>query len=89
MEDFATIVNQEFAPNLLLVRLDATQTQDKNDKGFLCERNSVFQDLIQKQEKNQQSVEAYICENFSCGLPISDIEELKSRIILTPTSSAK
>ena len=87
MEDFATIVNQEFAPNLLLVRLDATQTQDKNDIGFLREQNSVFQDLIQKQEKNQQGVEGYICENFTCGSPISDIEELKSRIIPTPSSA--
>ncbi|KAG2219593.1 hypothetical protein INT45_004844 [Circinella minor] len=86
VDDFITTVNQEFAPNLLLVRLDATQTQNKNDVKFLCEQNSVFQDLIQKQDKDRQAVQAYICENFTCGLPISDIDVLKSKIIPTSTS---
>ncbi|KAI9274771.1 Six-hairpin glycosidase-like protein [Phascolomyces articulosus] len=79
--EFVRIVYQDYTPHLLLVRLDATQGQkDKNNNNFLCEQNSVFQDLIMKEST---AAEAYICENFACGLPITNVEELKSNIIVS------
>ncbi|KAI8377311.1 spermatogenesis-associated protein 20 [Blakeslea trispora] len=65
---FQNIVSHVFLPNKLVLYA--------RPEGFVASHNSVVQQISRIPIKKNESV-AYICENFACGLPIHDPEELK------------
>ncbi len=69
----------------MLIHLDPANPPRK-----LAELNSSLRSLVQELDKKGPGAElkenVRICENFACGLPIEDTEELKKRLPLIPTA---
>lgn len=64
MREFEKIVSRVFLPNKLVALAMG--------EGFVAQKNSII-----KQIGVHGIPVAYICDNFSCGLPIYDAKELK------------
>lgn len=54
--------------------------------GYLSSKNTIVDNIVKKASKddNGQTV-AYICENFTCGLPIHDEAVLMKTLCSTNT----
>ncbi|CEP13031.1 hypothetical protein [Parasitella parasitica] len=72
MSTFKKIVSRVFMPNKLvaLAKLE----------GFIASKNSVIKQIAEQSRSTVNEPAAYICENFACGLPIYDVEQLKSAL---------
>lgn len=73
MHTFEKIVSRVFMPNKLV----AVATSE----GFIAQKNTIIKQIAE-QSKSMGVGEpaAYICDNFSCGLPIYDAEQLKQAL---------
>ncbi|KAI8979591.1 hypothetical protein BDF20DRAFT_870526 [Mycotypha africana] len=69
---FRSTVFQYFLPNKLIAFV--------RPNGFLAKKNEIIQQIAAQESQTGQKVAAYICENFTCGLPISSKEELEQRL---------
>lgn len=50
-------------------------------EGFIAQKNSIIKQIAkQSKESEVGKPAAYICENFTCGLPIFDTEQLKKAL---------
>lgn len=71
MKEFENIVSRVFLPNKLV----ALATRE----GFIIKNNSIIREIGEQNRYTNEPV-AYICENFTCGLPVHDVEQLKQRL---------
>lgn len=70
MATFQKIVSRVFMPNKLVALA-------KPD-GYVSSHNSIIKQITVQRTKNSiHEPTAYICDNFTCGLPIYNAEELK------------
>ena len=69
LQEFIQIANDIYLPNRILIYA-------KPD-GFIARKNAVVGEIA---SKGTQEPTAYICKDFSCGLPINSPEELKTSI---------
>lgn len=67
MREFQRIVSRVFLPNKLVSLAKG--------EGFIAQKNSII-----KQIGVHANPVAYICDNFSCGLPIHDANSLKKAL---------
>ncbi|KAI8081745.1 uncharacterized protein BX664DRAFT_341183 [Halteromyces radiatus] len=72
MQTYQDIVNQVFIPNKLVI-------QAKNS-GFVHDNNKVIADISSSLDYQHGKATAFICENFTCGLPIQDVGQLKKQL---------
>ena len=65
----------------MLIHLDSS-----NPPRGIAKFNGSVRSLIEELEKEggERKENVRICENFTCGLPIEDVEELKRRLSLPP-----
>lgn len=50
-------------------------------EGFITQKNSIIRQIAKQSIDNKVGKPAaYICENFACGLPIFDAEQLKQAL---------
>lgn len=71
LEKFKQIVSKAFIPNKLVVLA-------KKD-GIIAEKNNIIEQLAVKAQGERPA--AHICEHFTCGLPIKDVQELRKQIM--------
>ena len=69
LEPFKKIISQAFVPNKISV-------QAKRG-GLIAEKNQIVAQLA-----SDDKAAAYVCENFTCGLPVEDINEFRAKIEL-------
>lgn len=70
METYNDLVNQAFIPNKLVIQA--------KDSGFVHDHNSLIAKIAATSAQEQQGKPtAFVCENFTCGLPIQDVTQLK------------
>jgi uncharacterized protein YyaL (SSP411 family) len=69
MATFEKIVSRVFMPNKLV----ALATEN----GFISQKNSIIKQIAIQSSREPT---AYICENFACGLPIHDADQLKQTL---------
>ncbi|SAM00820.1 hypothetical protein [Absidia glauca] len=70
METYNDLVNQAFIPNKLVIQA--------KDSGFVHDHNSLIAKIAATSAQEQQGKPtAFVCENFTCGLPIQDATQLK------------
>ncbi|XP_071317937.1 spermatogenesis-associated protein 20 isoform X2 [Trachinotus anak] len=67
-------VNSVFLPHKVLMLID-------RDEGFLCQRLPVLSSMLQQ----GGVATAYICQDFTCSLPVTDPQELR-RLLLDGTT---
>ncbi|KAI0371371.1 hypothetical protein BV20DRAFT_1069463 [Pilatotrama ljubarskyi] len=74
---FLKAIRAVFIPNRVLIHLDPT-----NPPRELSKVNGSLRSLVEEIEKKSGETKenVRICENFTCGLPIEDVEELKKRL---------
>lgn len=75
MHTFQQAINRVFIPNKLVVHV----MLGKGD-GVLQEKNTVIRDIANKSADDVNGVSAFICENFVCGMPINDLDEVISNL---------
>lgn len=68
MEPFIRVVSENFMPNKLVARA-------KKD-GIIAEKNPIIAQL-----SLEPTTQAFVCENFSCGLPIQSADQLQKKIV--------
>lgn len=66
-KDLLKCVHSHYMPNKVLMLCDGKQD------GFLASKLSVFKTLERKDGK----ATAYVCENYTCSLPVNSVEELE------------
>ncbi|KAI0777401.1 hypothetical protein BD413DRAFT_609765 [Trametes elegans] len=78
---FLKVIRSMFIPNRILIHLDPN-----NPPRELATVNGSLRTLVEELEKagGKAKENVRICENFTCGLPIEDVEELKRRLPLIP-----
>ncbi|KAI0747133.1 hypothetical protein C8Q80DRAFT_1179544 [Daedaleopsis nitida] len=71
------LIRSTFIPNRVLIHLDP-----RNLPRGLAEINATVRALVKVVEETAGAVadNVRICENFACGLPVEDVEELKHRV---------
>ncbi|KAI7852213.1 hypothetical protein BDC45DRAFT_513720 [Circinella umbellata] len=67
LEPFKKIVSQTFVPNKVSVQA--------KEGGLIAEKNPIVAQLA-----SNDKAAAYVCENFTCGLPVEDINEFRAKI---------
>lgn len=73
MVTFQKIVSRVFMPNKLVALA-------KPD-GYVSSHNSIIKQITEQRAKNSiYKPTAYICDNFTCGLPIYNVEQLKQTL---------
>ncbi|KAI8968808.1 hypothetical protein BD414DRAFT_582030 [Trametes punicea] len=74
---FLKLIRSMFIPNRVLIHLDPSKPPRE-----LAKANSSLRSLVEEIDKGagQTTENVRICENFTCGLPITDVEELKTRL---------
>ena len=84
------VIRSTFIPNRVLVHLDPADPPRK-----LAALNASVRSLVEELERKGSGadsevrrVNVRICENFTCGLPIEDVGELKTRLPLVSGSRA-
>ncbi|KAI8089097.1 spermatogenesis-associated protein 20 [Halteromyces radiatus] len=86
----ANKIDDSYVPNKLLVTLNK---ENRKDTDWLCTQNEIIAQ-IKNQHISSSSLTpcVYICEHFTCGLPISDVSELEKkmafRTVENPSSSS-
>ncbi|CDS12674.1 hypothetical protein LRAMOSA04860 [Lichtheimia ramosa] len=68
LEPFIRVVSENFMPNKLV----ACAKKD----GIIAEKNPIIAQL-----SLEPTTQAYVCENFSCGLPIQSADQLQKKIV--------
>lgn len=72
MATFQKIVSRVFMPNKLV----ALATE-----GYISSHNSIIKQITEQRAKNSiHEPTAFICDNFTCGLPIHNAEQLKQTL---------
>ena len=66
-KDLLKCVHSHYMPNKVLMLCDGKQD------GFLASKLSVFKTLERKDGK----ATAYVCENYTCSLPVNSVDELE------------
>ena len=66
LENMINAVNSTFDPRRVFIVLDGTQDE------FIKSRSEFLSKLTMKDNKST----AYVCENFTCDLPIVCVQEL-------------
>ena len=69
LEPFKNIVSQAFVPHKVSVQA--------KEGGLIAEKNPIVAQLA-----SNDKAAAYVCENFTCGLPVEDINEFRAKIEL-------
>ncbi|KAI8142713.1 spermatogenesis-associated protein 20 [Fennellomyces sp. T-0311] len=69
LKPFEQVISQVFVPNKVAVRA--------KKGGFIEKKNPIVAQLA-----NETKAAAYVCENFTCGLPVEDIKTFKAKIEL-------
>jgi uncharacterized protein YyaL (SSP411 family) len=72
MSEFKKIVSRVFLPNKLVAFAKAD--------GFIVQKNQVVKQIAETSKAGVNELMAYICENFACGLPIYETEQLSKRL---------
>ncbi|CAO3595692.1 unnamed protein product [Absidia cylindrospora] len=72
MQTYQQLIDQAFIPNKLVIQAKGS--------GFVHDKNALIA-KIGTQELNGNPT-AFICENFTCGLPIQDVKQLKKSLEL-------
>jgi uncharacterized protein YyaL (SSP411 family) len=72
MSTFKKIVSRVFMPNKLVALAKS--------EGFIASKNSTIKEIAEQSKSAVKQPAAYFCENFSCGLPIYDPEQLKKAL---------
>lgn len=67
IKDMLNVINKSFIPFSIVVLNDKNKTED-------------FISFVKEPKMIDNKATAYICENFSCNLPTTDIEEFKKAI---------
>ncbi|KAI0634762.1 hypothetical protein C8Q77DRAFT_1103957 [Trametes polyzona] len=75
------LIRSVFIPNRVLIHLDPS-----NPPRELAKVNGSLRSLVEEIERmgSAPKENIRICENFTCGLPIEDVEELKKRLPQAP-----
>ncbi|KAI7906412.1 spermatogenesis-associated protein 20 [Cokeromyces recurvatus] len=69
LKTFTKIISRLFLPNKLVILT--------KPNGFISTKNSIVKEIA---ENNVNKPAVYICENFTCGLPIYDAEQLEQAL---------
>ncbi|KAI8328880.1 spermatogenesis-associated protein 20 [Chlamydoabsidia padenii] len=69
MQTYQDLVNQAFLPNKLVIQAKGN--------GFVHDHNTLISKIA---TSSTEKPTAFICENFTCGLPIQDVVQLKKRL---------
>ena len=69
------LIRSVFIPNRVLIHLDPS-----NPPRELAKVNGSLRSLLENTSDEQLRENVRICENFTCGLPIEDVEELKKKL---------
>ena len=84
------LIRSTFIPNRVLIHLDPADPPRK-----LAALNASVRSLVEELEEKNSGADSEvrrenvrICENFTCGLPIKDVGELKTRLPLVSGSAA-
>ncbi|KAI0711527.1 hypothetical protein C8Q76DRAFT_622913 [Earliella scabrosa] len=74
---FLKLIRSAFIPNRVLIHIDPS-----NPPRGIAKLNGSVRSLVEELERGASAANenVRICENFSCGLPIENVEELKQRI---------
>lgn len=76
---FLKMIRATFIPNRVLIHIDP-----HNPPQGLAALNATVRALVKEVEESAGAVKVgenvRICENFTCGLPIEDVEELKHKL---------
>ncbi|KAH8101789.1 hypothetical protein BXZ70DRAFT_1007034 [Cristinia sonorae] len=75
VRSFLSTIRQKFLPNRVLIHLDPSDPPAK-----LAKLNGTLRSLIRDTENNSSRASVRICENFTCGLPFYELEELKKHV---------
>ncbi|ORZ20617.1 spermatogenesis-associated protein 20 [Absidia repens] len=78
IKPFADVIDKAYLPNKIVIPL--------LDNDWLPQHNDIIAQ-IKQQPRSSDAATAYICEHFTCGLPIVDIDELKSSMVFNKHSS--
>ncbi|KAI8391400.1 spermatogenesis-associated protein 20 [Radiomyces spectabilis] len=70
MKTFEKLVSQVFMPNKIIAKAQKG--------GFLSEKNATIAQIANNQDSNKPR--AYVCQNFTCGLPIDNVDQLRKEI---------
>ncbi|KAL7283967.1 hypothetical protein ACG7TL_001239 [Trametes sanguinea] len=75
------LIRSAFVPNRVLIHLDP-----RNPPRELAKINGSLRSLVEDLDKGGAKIKenVRICENFTCGLPIEDVEELEKKLPLVP-----
>ncbi|XP_074653063.1 spermatogenesis-associated protein 20-like [Tubulanus polymorphus] len=65
------LIGSHFLPNKIVILANGAE------ENFLYERLDILQHLSQKEGKPT----AYVCENFTCSLPVNDLQELEKLVL--------
>ncbi|CAG8606655.1 10106_t:CDS:10, partial [Diversispora eburnea] len=71
VQQFLDVIRSKFIPNKVVLLA-------KSKDGVLSEKNEMVKSLLQSEIGGTPSI--HICENFTCGLPITDIQELEKKL---------
>ncbi|RHZ77167.1 hypothetical protein Glove_184g16 [Diversispora epigaea] len=71
VQQFLDVIRSKFIPNKVVLLA-------KSKDGVLSEKNEMVKSLLQSEISGIPSI--HICENFTCGLPITDIQELEKKL---------
>ncbi|KAI0336630.1 hypothetical protein GY45DRAFT_1315214 [Cubamyces sp. BRFM 1775] len=74
---YLELIRSVFIPNRVLIHLDPA-----NPPRELAKVNGSLRSLVDDSSAGQAKENVRVCENFTCGLPIEDVEELKKRLPL-------
>lgn len=61
------VVHSHFMPNMILI------LHDEKEQGFLHSKLEVLKTLHKVNDKST----VYVCENFTCNLPVTSYEKLE------------
>ncbi|KAI9033859.1 hypothetical protein CLU79DRAFT_725882 [Phycomyces nitens] len=71
MKEFEAVIARSFIPNRLVARL--------SPNGVLVKNNPLFEEMLKRH--GPKDIAVYVCEDFTCGQPITTVEELKKNIL--------
>lgn len=73
MRTFKKIISRVFLPNKLVALATG--------EGFIAQKNTIIKQIAEQSKcMGVGEPAAYICDNFSCGLPIYDADQLKQAL---------
>ena len=72
MQQIKEYVQRAFFPNLIIIPLNPSTNRK------LVEKNSMLKSFVNEQADGKTRI--YRCRNFQCQLPLTSLEELKSKL---------